>query len=331
MTSQIKRARARLAAQKLSPSAAADDHVPQWRPPAGEVDPAVVLAPRAGLGRRRVLAAAGLAVAVAAGAVVTVNQVLGSSTATVPTPPLLALQPAAAGADPVAALRELADRARRQPSLAGEGPVLYSERAQWSFVTNRNTKGEFLGSELAQTRIQSWLGPDGAGREIRAMTGHGALPPLERPLTGQPYAPGTDPAALVAQFRAEGQGQPAHWWLEATLRWGPQLHSPATASAFLQVLAEQPGIRTAGRTTDRAGRPATVFSVTRHLPGDRFPDLELYLLLDPDTGLLLGTESVALTADTQERGYSVATPATTDYLLWEYAARVPDLTSQPRR
>ncbi|TCO55689.1 hypothetical protein [Actinocrispum wychmicini] len=71
-------------------------------------------------------------------------------------------------------------------------------------------------------------------------------------------------------------------------------------------------------------------STTLTQSGGPFPHQRLQLLFNPDTGLSLGIELVALTADTHALGVPVGTPATIGYTLWEDVAFVPDTTTRPR-
>ncbi|MGI5168821.1 CU044_5270 family protein [Spirillospora sp. CA-253888] len=71
---------------------------------------------------------------------------------------------------------------------------------------------------------------------------------------------------------------------------------PAVRGALYQVLAKQPGLRTAGRVKDRQGRPGVAIVMaaeegSRHVSGD---DLAEYrLIVSPDTGELLAYEARA--------------------------------------
>ncbi|MBN6038598.1 hypothetical protein [Amycolatopsis sp. 195334CR] len=263
--------------------------------------------------RRRVLLTAGAAVLAAAAGTFTFR---GTESA----PPLLQFSPTAVASDPATLLHELAARARQHGGPPGSGGVLYSERSQWLFVTKLDVHGRDLGSELVERTIQTWLAADGTGREHQnPEDGHGP-PAMERPLSAQGLLPGTDQEAALRQ---EGQGKSAEWWLEATLRWGAQLHVPATAAAYLDVLAEQPGLTVEGHTTDRRGRAAVAVSAHSYQPDRGFPDQRRYLLIAPDTGQLLATELVATTAEGND------VPTTVGYLLWNTTGFVADLHSRP--
>ncbi|MBN6034137.1 hypothetical protein [Amycolatopsis sp. 195334CR] len=326
MRARVTEAMDRLSAQALSDDVRVPSERPSWRDDNQGADLGVAVQKTPG--RRRVLLTAGAAVVAVAAGTLAVGRVLNSPGHTTSTPPLLQFSPAAVASDPGPLLRDLASRARRQAGPSGSGEVFFSERSQWIFATKIDTNGQDLGSQLYERRIQTWLAADGTGREMQSPEGEGP-PPMERPLVGQSQLPGADQQALVAGFRKEGQGQPAAWWMEATLRWGAQLHAPATAAAFLDVLAEQPGLTVEGQTTDRRGRAAVAVSAVSHQPGNGFPDSRNYLLIAPETGQLLATEFVATTANSEILGTEVPVPATIGYLLWDVNGLVANLDARP--
>ncbi|GAA4094448.1 CU044_5270 family protein [Actinomadura miaoliensis] len=85
------------------------------------------------------------------------------------------------------------------------------------------------------------------------------------------------------------------WSTAESLLAGPI--TPGTKAAFYRVLAEQPGIRTEGRTTDPLGRAGVAVSMS----GEGY---SLRLIVDPGTGRLLAAEN--RTGDTPgARGSSV--------------------------
>jgi hypothetical protein len=105
----------------------------------------------------------------------------------------------------------------------------------------------------------------------------------------------TDPAALGAliEHAAQGTKNPLPWEefqvISEVLRFAPL--SGAQTAAFYQVLADLPGIELVGPTTDPLGRPGTAFAVER---GD---SLRQELILDPQTGRLLGSRTTLATTD----------------------------------
>jgi hypothetical protein len=89
--------------------------------------------------------------------------------------------------------------------------------------------------------------------------------------------------------------------------------TPAVRSAAFQVLAGVPGIRSLGTVTDAKGRPGVAVSVERNdtveeRRADSGGPIEVSLLLDPDTGAVLGRQDRALR------------PA--DYMSWVQAGAI---------
>jgi hypothetical protein len=115
----------------------------------------------------------------------------------------------------------------------------------------------------------------------------------------------TDPTALAALVArgAQGTKNPLPYEefqvIEAVLRFAPL--SGAQTAAFYQVLASLPGIELVGPAKDSLGREGTAFAVDR---GDPTRD---ELILDPQTGRLLGSRTTLTRPDAAYPGAPAGT------------------------
>ncbi|SDY72669.1 hypothetical protein SAMN05421504_106528 [Amycolatopsis xylanica] len=135
---------------------------------------------------------------------------------------------------------------------------------------------------------------------------------------------------LTARLLEEGKGRTTGDWFETAAKiWTDRLDDPATGAALLHVLASLPDVTVEGATTDRAGRAAIAISTPVEKPGGWFPKQRQYLLVDPETGYLLATESVGLSSDEDAIGGPVDTPATIHYKVWLKSAFVTDTQTRP--
>ncbi|PZF80749.1 hypothetical protein C1I92_24525 [Jiangella anatolica] len=123
----------------------------------------------------------------------------------------------------------------------------------------------------------------------------------------------TDPAALREQLLAAWPqaGDPAATLFRALheLAANRSLDAPVQAAA-LAMLAREPGVVALGAATDRRGRAAVAFGADS---ADSGLDRRHVLLVDPDSGRLLGYEEV-LTGDPGE--LDVKTPAVAAYTVF---------------
>jgi hypothetical protein len=115
----------------------------------------------------------------------------------------------------------------------------------------------------------------------------------------------TDPTALatLVERGAQGTKNPLPYEefqvIEEVLRFAPL--SGAQTAAFYQVLATLPGIQLVGPAKDALGRPGTSFAVDR---GDPTRD---ELILDPQTGRLLGSRTTLTRPDSAYPGAPAGT------------------------
>ncbi|GAA1225535.1 hypothetical protein GCM10009676_04230 [Prauserella halophila] len=119
------------------------------------------------------------------------------------------------------------------------------------------------------------------------------------------------------------------WFDVAGGNWSGYLQDPLFASAFLQALTTKSGVSIEGQTSDCAGRNAVAISVEASKPGDWCPEQRLLLLLNPERGVSISTDTVALSVDTSAMKVNIATPATISYVQWKQHARVPDTETRP--
>ncbi|MBB5959685.1 hypothetical protein FHS29_006306 [Saccharothrix tamanrassetensis] len=234
--------------------------------------------------------------------------------------------------NPQVLLSGLAELAEKQPGPAGSGPWLYRVGRQWNFSTSVDTEGKLLGQGLGEDWSQSWTGGDGAVRWTRVSVdpSRGAWEPLavDDPAKRQEDAlppVGTVSAEQVREWllkqvrsgtsTSPGDERSTAQWFQA-VSGDRAADDPVFAAVALRMLASLPGITVEGETRDRAGRRAVAVSAVSELPGERFPKQRLYLLIDPQTGMMLAGETVGLTAGEGALGASVPLPATLAYDLW---------------
>jgi hypothetical protein len=188
--------------------------------------------------------------------------------------------------DPAALLRRLADRAVAQPPAPGTGQVAYVRSRAGQIAGDRPT------ADLQPpTTTESWAAPDGANRSL--LTGGGRQPETidnrgPRKNFLPPPLP-TDPVALEQRVRAVHAAMPPGATLPTSIlfadlvsRWHILVVDPAVQAAYLRMLADQPDI------TVRAGRHGVALKA---LDNDLVPNGDTTLVLDPDTGALLDSET----------------------------------------
>ncbi|MEV5754915.1 CU044_5270 family protein [Actinoallomurus sp. NPDC052308] len=106
-----------------------------------------------------------------------------------------------------------------------------------------------------------------------------------------------DPAQLRTYFMkrkndSEGDSSPTEWLFSSA--YDVLLSEPASAkvrAAAYRILAELPGVRSVGRTTDPLGRPGVAVALGDGAPSDQ-PSTEDRIVVDPATGALLAEETV---------------------------------------
>jgi hypothetical protein len=107
--------------------------------------------------------------------------------------------------------------------------------------------------------------------------------------------------------------------------WSRQVVTRQVQSALLSILATQPDLIVEGMATDRAGRQGIAISTTARSPQERTPAMRYVLIIDPDTGMLLSAEEVALEAGT----LPIHVPATIGYALFLRSGYTPGTTGRP--
>jgi hypothetical protein len=245
------------------------------------------------------------------------------------TAPMLTYQASIAQGSAMDALHTLADHAAGQPDPPGSGPYHYVHTSGWYLHTDTATDMTVLASGIAVVDRRQWIRADGAGRLVISEGGQPSR------LSGdyQPgglhadFLPSTDDAALRAILLGSDAGtRDAAAWFE-TIRniWANQVVTPQLQSVLLDILAGRPGTTMDGTTTDRAGRAGIAVSATSASTAPGTPQMRYVLVLDPQTGMLLDYERVALTAG----GLPIQAPATIGYTVWLAAGYTADTVATP--
>jgi hypothetical protein len=223
----------------------------------------------------------------------------GGGSAYAATPPPLTYTPA--GTDAAAALREIAARTAELPDDTGTGTYAYVETRDWSLFT-RIDDDQPVHSEVVESRNRNWSADDGSGRSWTRYRAPLHLPEVD----DTTYGPGelglhwalrSLPADDTALARALEAGHPVeNGPAERLVAIGDAYRQmplpPATRAAVLRYLAATPGLRLAGRVTDRAGRSGLAVQLDSDYSG--LPT-RYTLIFDPDDGRLLGREEMLTT------------------------------------
>ncbi|WP_433184274.1 CU044_5270 family protein [Actinoallomurus sp. CA-150999] len=294
-------------------------------------------------GRRAVMFAgagvAAVAIVGVAGVVVLPGHDEPGTKARAATPPLLTYHGSGSTRARDVLLR-LAERAERRPDTAGTGRYAYVRTRDWGLDGQGDAKGE-TSSAVIVTTSEQWLAADGSGRQ-RYEYGPPYFPTegdrrrweqIEKN-DGGIVAPGKadhrfgphgipfrlawrtlsdNPVTLRKQLYAansisdDGQVERLvdieHLYSEQPIR-------PAIAAAALRVVADIPGLRYDGTTTDRAARTGVAVSVEWN--GPDIPQ-RYTLIFDPNTGRLLDSEQVLTRA---VKGWNVKIPAVIGYTVF---------------
>lgn len=222
-------------------------------------------------------------------------------------------------------LVELAVKARSQPT-PGSGPYSYIHTKGWYLGTAQMANGRVLDARIEETDREFWVAADGNGRieetrdgrrsPMSGVYGPGGLGP--RPILGPPA--GGAPGAFEMQNLA---GTPVGWLENVRSIWLAQTVVPALQAALLIRLATQQWLQLE-ETTDWAGRRGIAVG-TEELQGRPGSKVRRVLVLDPDTGMLLAAEEIAL----QAGGLPVRTAATVNYTLWLKTGYATDFNARP--
>ena len=159
-----------------------------------------------------------------------------------------------------------------------DGPPQFfsaAERARWE-AAGKPGFGPGGGIDSSEAAGRSSLG---LGVARRALARRDPDRPARTRGARRPGAQGTKNPLPYEEFQV----------IAEVLRFAPL--SGAQTAAFYQVLATLPGIQLVGPAKDALGRPGTAFAVER---GDPTRD---ELILDPDTGRLLGSRTTLTAPD----------------------------------
>ncbi|MEU7612999.1 CU044_5270 family protein [Micromonospora sp. NPDC049204] len=293
------------------------------------------------LPRRRFVLAAGAAVLVLAAGIVTLEAVREPQPVWAVTPAMLTYGPAPTTERADVRLRRLAGVAAAQPTAPRPaGTVEHLESANW--FLNSSTSGGRTTSAVVPQQWRSWRTDDDAGRMVKK-----ELPPvfraeadrkewqrrggrvdLSRETTdyaageftpGWPGAVPTDVATLRTWLDAGSPPPeaPVQYLEDVAQLAGVRLLNPAQRATTLRLLADLPGITVTGTVTDRAGRAGEAFSITSSAHG--LP-AQYTVIIDPDSGVLLGYEEVLTTTAGR---LNVTIPAVITYRSYLVAEYVP--------
>ncbi|RYV52993.1 CU044_5270 family protein [Pengzhenrongella frigida] len=231
------------------------------------------------------------------------------------------------------ALTDLASTARAQPAQDRPGSVQYVASAGWYLEVDG---AEVSVTALFPTITQLWIAPDGSARQTQRrgapldVDGHLSTTAIESAagLLSTDELPAAsldatltdrlprDPAALQTELLQQAAGLPcaqddswrAMCLVGSVLSVLEQHAAPDDLTAAMwTVLADEPGVRYLGSTTDRAGRPGVAVAIP---PATGDPDATVrVLIVSPSTGELLGTENVTLRSE----ALRIDTPTVTEF------------------
>lgn len=280
-------------------------------------------------GRRLVRRAVAVAAVLLLGAFGAIQLFSERQAAVASTPPMLAYADATPS-DVVAgiagsaraALEDLAEAAASAPAVPREGDIQEVASSNWYLETTVSEDGTSVGV-IAPTDQTTWLRPDGSRLNIEVrgapLDVDGTLAGPDVPLLSGPRSvddlpPGTYDAALAENLPREpealraalleplalvGCDQSAE--LMATCLTGEVVSLFTTyvvpadvASSLWTVLAEEQAVVSLGTVVDRAGREG--LAVAAEPPATDPTGLVTVLIGDPETGQLLGTETIVSTA-----------------------------------
>jgi hypothetical protein len=261
--------------------------------------------------RRATLVSAAAAVVVGVFAATVLPGVIsGAPTRAAATVPML-IYAEPEGTDARAELERLAEKARTsapQDAMPGQYRYLREATEEWIFPEDYG----LTGPPRRLTRgTERWIAPDRSVRELLTRNGlvDGGYQDYSRPLGAPLDVSGTPEEFLRRVARGRPTDEIISMLLSvysATVSYHGQL-PPAERATYLEALATT-DVVSYGAVTDRAGRPGIAFGVTEHyeyIPpdpemADKFPstpDLDgstddFRIILDPETGELLGTEHI---------------------------------------
>lgn len=270
-----------------------------------------------------VLAAAVLSVLVVVGA----TAVLQLRTPTVATPAALSFTPLP-HQTPQTLLSGLARKAGAQPPPPGSGRYQYVRSTNYNLQTGQTTSGKLLSSGIELTHRQTWFAPDATGRILQSSPGDPTafIDDTETRAGAMGYTPvpasGPVPVLVQQLLRAHPHQSAGQWltFLRETAM--QQVMTPTLQQALLTLIAPLPGLTLDGQVTDRTGRPGVAISA---VDNTRRPPEKVILVLNPDTGMLLDSEQVAL----KSGGLPITAPATIGYSIYLTSGYTPNTTTTP--
>ncbi|TLP66538.1 CU044_5270 family protein [Microbispora triticiradicis] len=308
--------------------------------------------PRSQLSRRRVLAVAGGAVAAASIAGIARMLPGDQPAARIPTVAMLAYQQMKGeslmpGSLPPARsiLLKLAEAAEQQPNVTKPADARYTYLQLNEWHLNVAVAGGHVSTSIVPTVTELWT-PISATDMVRRVqrpgtpivTGYGsaetAAAVTGARMSDEEFPPGAvlmSPSpdelpleaaalrrALLPTERVPADVSEVDQLVEAVLNlYSERNVPPRLAAALWRMLADEPGLRALGDTTDRAGRAgqAIALDLVRGLPK------RLVFIIDPKTGHLNSSEEI-LTKDAGK--LNVTIPAVIGYTLFLHRGWTPD-------
>jgi hypothetical protein len=184
-----------------------------------------------------------------------------------------------------------------------------------------------LDARISESDREDWLLEDGSGRIEWIRDGQrnslsGLQPPGQHKL---PFITGGTVQDARAALTGRYHGPTARWFDAAREMWSRQVVTPQVQSALLSILVTQPDLIVEGMATDRAGRQGIAISMTARGPQEYTPEMRYVLIIDPDTGMLVSAEEVALAAGK----LPIHAPATIGYALFLQSGYTADTTHRP--
>lgn len=277
--------------------------------------------------RRWVLASAGLATAlVAAGAIVVPR--LTEPAVAAATPPLLEYSELKREGSASDMISELAQHARSQPPLPGNGPYHYVNTRQFQLTTSMTTDMEVMDARVEERLREQWIARDGSGRIEQTTDGEREnFSGKFGPRAGRPPLLVGSEQELRSRLLREGSDRTSGDWFDVMAQaWSKQVVSPDLQAALLEILADRSDVEVRGMTTDRQGREGIAIGTDTTQRDPLAPEMRYVLVLDPETGMLLDYEVIALEAG----DLPIDPPATVSYIVLLKSGYMPDTDSRPR-
>ncbi|MEO6858525.1 MAG: CU044_5270 family protein [Solirubrobacteraceae bacterium] len=206
-------------------------------------------------------------------------------------PPLHYMAPGPGAPSGRAIILRLAKTAARQPlpPTASGGSYAYVKTVGW--YLDSAIGGGTVTSQVVPQVSQSWLRPNGSGRQVN-VTG-GRVDDFTVRSGPSLFVLSTNPTVLARQLAVghPASNGPAEKLVAFTDTARQQPIPPPAEAAILRLLARIPGLINSGTVIDRAGRPGIAISLDSAYSG---APTRYTLIFDPHTGKLLGEDDTVI-------------------------------------